>query len=462
MNCLIVFFCFCFSDQILAILPEVIQCNDKWLEENEELRAVDAKLQICHQQMALIKEIEAFGNNLSNHPLYAISQKYASYKQAKNAVEDSMKALVKILNDFDTQIESFNNTNEVLNGPQLMTWVQEFSGPHEDDEKPIFEHIKEFLTNAGQSSMITQCEQAEQELNQSMQQTNHLVRSCLELLTQYVAVSQYYPQSQTEYHRIVMFRKYLATALESKSPEVCRDVSNQVTALVNAESSCGDAQQILAYNYRLQQINAEVNTTLNKCLERLQLEGGSEAIILAQDSYMEAKTNISNWVRTEEGAAVALENVVIGMLCNLNRRYLMLENGAQSAGDCLVDLTSREGEWFLDDMSSLSMQAVELLSLLPLQSASVDDAALPVAVECVRNANLLLADLVQLNYNFGTIILPEALKKVHSEDPSALLMINELNSVIINSPVPLNDLLAQLEMHFRYLVMDMEVNDFYI
>ncbi|CAK1544818.1 unnamed protein product [Leptosia nina] len=444
------------TDQLVAQLPEVKQCADKWLEESEELNTIETKLQECHLQMLLIKEIESYGTNLNNHPLYAISQKYTSYKQAKNAVEDSMKALVKILNDFDTQIENFSTTNEVLNGPQLMAWVQEFSGSNEDDEKPIFEHIKEFLTNAGQGSMLTQCEQAETELNQSMQQTNLLIRSCLELLSQYVAVSQYFPQSQTEYHRIAMFRKFLATALDSKSPDVCRDVSNQVTALVNADNNSTDTQHIVAYNYRLQQLNVEANAHLNKCLERLQIEGGSDAIAIAQETYKEAKNNISNWVRTEEGAAVALESVVIGMLCNLNRRYLMLENGAQSAGDCLVDLTSREGEWFLDDMSALSMQAVELLSLLPLQSASVEDASMPVAVECVRNANLLLADLVQLNYNFSTIILPEALKKVHSEDPSALNMINELNAVIMNSPMPLNEMLAQLEVHFRYLLMDME------
>ena len=440
------------------MLPEIKQSADNWLKENEELKSVETRLQDCHQQMALIKEIEAYGPNLNNHPLYAISQKYTSYKQAKNAVEDSMKALVKILKDFDTQIENFANTTEAINGPQLMTWVQEFSG-NDEEEQPIFEHIKEFLTNAGQSAMISQCEQAETELYQSMKQTHHLVRSCLELLSQYVAVSQYYPQSHTEYHRVVMFRKFLAAALESKSPEVCRDVSSQVTALINADNNKGDtSQQIINYNYRLQTMNVEANANLTKAIERLQLEGGTDALALAQEAYREAKTNISNWVRTEEGAGAALECVVIGMLCNLNRRYLMLENGAQSAGDCLVDLTSREGEWFLDDMSALSMQAVELLSLLPLQSASAEDAAMPVAVECVRNANLLLADLVQLNYNFSTIILPEAMKKVHSEDPSVLLMISELNAVIMNSPVPLNELLTQLELHLRYLVMDMEVS----
>ncbi|XP_013136441.1 PREDICTED: serine/threonine-protein kinase SMG1-like [Papilio polytes] len=170
------------TEQLMSILPEVQEAAEKWAAENEELQSIEAKLQECHQQMALIKEIEAYGSNLSSHPLYAISQKYSSYKQAKNAVEDSMKALVKILNDFDTQIENFATTNEVLNGPQLMTWVQEFSGTNEEDESSIFEHIKEFMTNAGQSSMISQCEQAETELKQSMQQMSALVRSCLELL----------------------------------------------------------------------------------------------------------------------------------------------------------------------------------------------------------------------------------------------------------------------------------------
>lgn len=439
-------------------MPEIKQAAEEWLQVNDALKSVEARLQDCHQQMALVKEIEAYGNNLNSHPLYSISQKYSSYKQAKNAVEDSMKAMVKILTDFDTQIESFAAADEAMNGPQLMTWVQEFSSTNEEEEQPIFEHIKDFLTNAGQATLINQSEQAEAELKQYMKQANILIRSCLELLSQYVAVSQYYPRSQTEYHRIVMFRKWIATALDSKSPEVCREVSNQVTALVNADANIANvSQQIKAYNYGLNQIKLEAAVKMNKAYERLQMEGGHDGIALAHESYREAKANLNNWLRNEEGAAQALEYVLIGMLCNLNRRYLMLESGAQSAGDCLVDLTSREGEWFLDEMCGLSMQVVELLSLIPLQSASVEDAALPVAVECVRSANLMLADLVQLNYNFSTIILPETLKKVHSEDPSTLIMINELNAVIMNTPIPLNDLLSQLEMHLRYLAMDMEV-----
>lgn len=396
-------------------MPEFVKVAEKWLQENEELKNLENRLQECHQQLALIKEIEAYGNNLSDHPLYAKSTKYTAYKQAKNAVEDSMKTIIKMLKEYDSQIETYVATNEDLNGPQFMAWVQEFANPNEDEDIRIFDHLKDFLTNAGQSALLTQCEQAEAELMIELKETGQQIRHCLDLLSQYLAMSQYYPQTRTEYHRIVMYRKWLAAVLESKSPDVCREVAKQVQALVNADNISPNSkasQQILDYQYRLQAICAETNEALAKANERLELEGGPDGVILTQEAYREAKASLSNWVRTEEGAPQALESVVIGMLCSVNRRYLVLENGAQSAGDCLVDLTSRDGEWFLDEMNYLSIQAVELLSLLPLQQASAEDPAIPLAVGCVRNMNLLLSDLIQLNYNFSTIILPEILKKV--------------------------------------------------
>lgn len=444
-------------EQFMQTLPEIKKKADKWLQESESLNSIEMKLQNCHQQMALVKEIEAFGPNLVNHPLYSMSQKYSSYKQAKNAMEDSEKALLKLLKEYDVQIESHAKSTEILNGPQLLAWVQEYSAPNDDEEQPIFEHITEFLTNAGQAAMIAQCVQVETELKQCLKQTRMLIKSCLELLSHNVAVTQYYPQSRTQYHRTLLFRKWIATALESQSPEVCREVSKQISALTNNDNNNANTLQLIGkYNYRLQTLNSEAGVNLKKAYERLQVEGGPEAMAAAHESYREAKANLSNWLRTEEGALEALENVVMGKLCALNKSFITLESRAQSAGDCLVDLTSREGEWFLDEMCALSMQAVELLSLLPLQATSAEDAALPVAVECVRSANMMLADLVQLNYNFSTIILPETLKKVHSEDAPTLVMINELNQIILKTPIALNELLSQLEIHLRFLVMDMD------
>ncbi|GBP74734.1 hypothetical protein EVAR_59629_1 [Eumeta japonica] len=444
-------------EQFLRVIPDIQKNIESWLEEDESLRSIESRLQECHQQMALVKEIEAYGPNLNEHPLYTISQKYTTYKQAKNAVEDSMKALVKILKDFDAQIDSFAAAENAVRGPLLMTWVREFGTPAGEIE-PIFRHIEEFLSNAGQSGMLAQCERAEAELGQTMQQAATLVRATLELLSQYAAIAQYYPRTHTEQYRVTAFREWLAAALEARSPDVCRDVAARLATLVAAEAPppAPLAQQIAAYNYRLQALSVDATAKLNEAFERVQHDAASDTSV--DDAYEEAKSNISAWLRAEEGAAAALECVVVGSLCALNRRYLMLEGGAQSAGDCLAELTSRDGEWFLDEMCALSTQAVEALSLLPLQAAAVEDPAVPLAVECVRDANRALTHLLQLNHNFSTVILPEALKKLHAEEPCTLRLVEEMEALVAATPMPLSELVAQLDLHLRYLLMDMELN----
>lgn len=64
----------------------------------------------------------------------------------------------------------------------------------------------------------------------------------------------------------------------------------------------------------------------------------------------------------------------------------------------------------------------------------------------------------ELNFNFHTIILPEALKTIQTEEPTVLAMVNELDIIIAGVGCPLEDLLAQLEMHLRYTIMEMDVS----
>lgn len=68
----------------------------------------------------------------------------------------------------------------------------------------------------------------------------------------------------------------------------------------------------------------------------------------------------------------------------------------------------------------------------------------------------------ELNYNFYTIILPETAKTIQTEEPSVLAMIAELNEVITSLGLPVTDLLAQLEMHLHYVIMEMPVSFFFV
>lgn len=61
------------------------------------------------------------------------------------------------------------------------------------------------------------------------------------------------------------------------------------------------------------------------------------------------------------------------------------------AGDCLVDLTSREGDWFLDEMYLVSTLVTELSSLLPshhqLDSLAGADTRVELVLQCLKSAH---------------------------------------------------------------------------
>lgn len=64
----------------------------------------------------------------------------------------------------------------------------------------------------------------------------------------------------------------------------------------------------------------------------------------------------------------------------------------------------------------------------------------------------------ELNFNFHTIILPEALKTIQTEEPTVLSMVSELDDIVTSIRCPLPELLTQLEIHLRYIIMEMEVS----
>jgi PI-3-kinase-related kinase SMG-1 len=61
------------------------------------------------------------------------------------------------------------------------------------------------------------------------------------------------------------------------------------------------------------------------------------------------------------------------------------------AGDCLVDLTSRDGDWFLDEMYLVSTLVIELASLLPshhqLDSNTGADTRVELVLQCLKSAH---------------------------------------------------------------------------
>jgi len=53
--------------------------------------------------------------------------------------------------------------------------------------------------------------------------------------------------------------------------------------------------------------------------------------------------------------------------------------------------------------------------------------------------------------------MPETIKKLCVEEPSTITIITELNNIINNCSLNFNDLIEQLNVHLRHVIMGMKV-----
>lgn len=409
--------------------------------------------------MALIKEAEYHGRN---HSLYTLPKRFTLQQQTQSCIQGAQKALEDKLTEFESQISLHNTALTTLRGAQIAQWAHEITNfPLEHDSHKLADIVSDFLHNAGQANMITQCEQLESDVANLAQQQLMCIQNCLDLLNQYGAIACLYPLSYLEKHRSVCYVKWCKKLLDLKSIEACHEVLTEYNIIFSPETVNNPlTQQVITFSYQLQGLLNDANVRMQKTFDRLGMEGTPERL---DKSYNDAKGSINSFLRNEKGAAKAFECVTISALCGLNKRYLTMETAAASAGDYLVDLTSRDGDWFLDEMHLMSSLVTELSSLIPAQHGSSpknEDPKIPVILNCLKNANDVYKDLQDLNFNFHTIILPETLKTIQTEEITVIQMINDVNNIILNINYPLPEILGQLERHLRFTIMEMDVSNF--
>ncbi|KAG5339618.1 SMG1 kinase, partial [Acromyrmex charruanus] len=442
-------------DELAKNLPLLCHHLNSWIEATEASRQCQDLLQDRHQQLALVKEAQAIGRN---HALYSLVKRYNSFKRARDSHEKAKTGLKEKTEECEKQINMHNIALAAVRGSQLGQWLAELGNLTNQQDHVVFDLVKEFLQNAGQSQMIVQCEQSENELMQLATDQAFSISKCLELLSQYSAICNLYPLSILSQHRVVLYHTWASELLATGTVEACHEIMARFEANLNPiNPSNPQVQQIITFSYQMEVILNESSERYKKAYERTVSQGLPEAGNRIEKAYAESRAQITGFLRREKGAEKAFECVNITALCSLNMRYLMMEGAAKCAGDCLVDLTSREGDWFLDDMRLVSSLIVEFITLIPeSHKMNNTDPKIALIFKCLRSADCIYKGLQDLNYNFQTIILPEAMKTIITEEPSVMRMISELDEIIILTGIPLGDILAQLEMHLRFTVMEME------
>uniref|UniRef100_A0A8C3BLY3 non-specific serine/threonine protein kinase n=1 Tax=Cairina moschata TaxID=8855 RepID=A0A8C3BLY3_CAIMO len=441
-------------DEMLAVLPKLDSSLEEYLNLQEQLTDVE-KL-----QGKLLEEIEFLeGAEGVDHPSHTLQHRYSEHTQLQTQQRAVQEAIQVKLNEFEQWITHYQAAFNNLEATQLASLLQEIS-TQMDLGPPSYVPATAFLQNAGQAHLISQCEQLEGEVGALLQQRRSVLRGCLEQLHNYATVALQYPKAVFQKHRIEQWKTWMEELICNMTIERCQDIFRKYEMQYAPQPPPSICQFITATEMTLQRYAADINSRLIRQVERLKQEAVTVPVCEEQLKEIERCIKVFLHENGEEGS-LSLASVIISALCTLTRRNLMMEGAASSAGEQLVDLTSRDGAWFLEELCSMSGNVTCLVQLLKQCHLVPQDLDIPNPVEAseaVHLANGVYISLQELNSNFRQIIFPEALRCLMKGEYTLESMLRELDNLIEQTTdgVPLQTLVESLQAYLRNAAMGLE------
>ncbi|XP_028267220.1 serine/threonine-protein kinase SMG1 isoform X1 [Parambassis ranga] len=431
-------------DEMLAVLPQVEVAVEEYLVL-QELLCQGEKLQ------GKLREEMAFLEGAENHPdhlILTLEQRYSEHTQLQTQQRAVQEAIQSKLTDLDQWISQYQAAFSNLEATQLASLLQDISSPI-DLGPPSYVPATAFLQNAGQAHLISQCESLEAEVSSLLQQRHGALRGCLEQLHSYATVALLYPRATLLFHRAHRWKTWLEELMREMTVDHCQHIYRQYEVLFAPQPPAASCQFLSSVELALQHQVADANDRVMHQAERLKAEGTTVAA--CEEQLQEIEHCITGFLRENgEPGAFSLAAIITSALCTLSRRNLVMEGAAANAGEQLVDLTSRDGAWFLEELCSMIGNVSALTTLLQRCPLLPHDLELPspsATTQAVYLANAVYTCLQELNTNFRQIIFPEALRCMIKGEPTLESMLAELEQLVEQSSdgLGLQELVASLQ-----------------
>ncbi|XP_076852273.1 serine/threonine-protein kinase SMG1 [Brachyhypopomus gauderio] len=442
-------------DEMLAVVPQLELAVEDYLRLQEQLGQVEKAQGKLMEEMEFLEGVEG----RSDHPVHTLEHRYSEHTQLQSRQRTVQDAIQSKLSDLDQWISQYQAAFTGLEATQLASLLQEISSPI-DLGPPSYVPATAFLQNAGQAHLISQCEALEAEVSGLLQQRRSQLRGCLEHLHSYATVALLYPRAVLHRHRVYAWKHWMEELVCDMSAERCQAVYRHYEVQFSPQPPATSAQFLSGVEMALQHHAAETNTRLLRQVERLKAEGAS--VPVCEEQLQEIERCIKVFLCEDaELASFSLAGIIVSALCALTRRNLVMEGAAASAGEQLVELTSRDGSWFLEELCSMSGNITCLVQLLKechLQSRDLDVLGPAHTSQAVYLANGVYTCLQELNTNFRQIIFPEALRCMLKGESTLETMLAELDSLIEQCAdgVSLQGLGEALQSHLRNTTMGLE------
>nr|XP_061829730.1 serine/threonine-protein kinase SMG1-like isoform X1 [Nerophis lumbriciformis] len=417
-------------DEMLAVLPKVEEAVEEYLVLQDLLcegEKLQAKLQ---EEVTFLEGAE----NHPNHLILTLEQRYSEHTQLQSRQRTVQEAIQSKLADLDQWISQYQAAFSNLETTQLAALLQDISSPI-DLGPPSYVPATAFLQNAGQAHLISQCESLEAEVSSMLQQRRGALRICLEQLHSYATVALLYPRATLLRHRAHQWKAWLEEMLSDMTVEHCQHIYRQYEVLFAPQLTASSCQFLSGVELTIQRQVADTNERVMHQAERLKAEGTTAAACEEQLKEIEHCIGVFLHENGESGS-LSLAGIITSALCSLCRRNLVMESAAASAGEQLVDLMSRDGAWFLEELCSMMGNVSALATLLqrcPLLPHDLELLSPSATIQAVYMANAVYTCLQELNTNFRQIIFPEALRCVVKGEPTLESMLAELEQLVEQS-----------------------------
>ncbi|KAJ0058451.1 hypothetical protein NL108_014651, partial [Boleophthalmus pectinirostris] len=414
-------------DEMLAVLPQMEEALDEYLMLQDLLFKGEKQQVTLQEELAFLEGAEG----QPEHLILTLEQRYSEHNQLQSRQRTVQEAIQSKLSDLEQYISQYQAAFSSLEATQLASLLQDISSPI-DLGPPSYVPATAFLQNAGQAHVISQCESLEAELSSLLQQRRGLLRSCLEQLHSYATVALLYPRISLRRHRAYQWKSWLEELMREMTAERCQHIYRQYEVLFASQPPSPSCQFLSKMELTLQHQVAEANERILHQAERLKAEGTSA--VACEEQLQEIQRCIAVFLQ-ENGdmGALSLSGIVTSALCTLCRRNLVMEGAAASAGEQLLELTSRDGAWFLEELCSMMGNVCALSTLLQCCPPLPHDLDLPApsaTSQTMYLANAVYTCLQELNTNFRQIIFPEALRCMIKGEPTLESMLSELDTLV--------------------------------
>lgn len=439
------------------------------------------KLQLLEQnriqlanQAAMVAEASALDTAFGSHPLSTLSQRYNTYKQKKDECDKCYMALLDRMSLSTAQMMDYNNCLQLIESNKIAEHLNEVNAAMAAlkviPPNHAYDLSKEFLDNSAQQPIYLQSCQLSSSVDVLVNKQVATVRVALETLMEYGAITRYHPPTVHAQHRITKYNEWCKYLSEHQTVQCCRDVVTQFQATVGKNMTINKVpvQQVIAFSYSLQTTIRDGEFKQQKLFERLNGETNNAVtdtstttvnMIQYTGAFEDARNSIRIFFQEQtllpaekKFNVLALHCVTINVLCDLNKRLLMMENAAASSADNMVDLTFN-GNWVLDELYAHSAIMCEMASII--EKAHRDHAINTLtdeflcAAQCLREIQNCHEHLREFNEQFSTTILNEILYGIISEKQSLLDMISALSNLQESIPA-IPELLKNLYLHLRH------------